>query len=388
MTADPGALEIECVETVQRFSALREQWLQLAEAAATASIFTRWDWQFLWWQFYGGRQPLKILVAWAAGQMVGVAPLYVQTQLVAGVIRIRMLRWIGTGGDTAPDDLDPLLHPAFAAQAVARLVDCLLDSVAAWDILMASDLAEDSAFRAALTRGAADRGLLFSESVSANISYAPLPARWTDYLDTLSTKRKSSMRYARKRFESLDGARFFVWEDKGSLDIAIDRLIEMHHLRWENRSDSHAFSSDRYRAFHRELMHACLGAGCLRLYCLQAEGRIIAMYYCYRFRRGIFHFQSGFDPSFAAYSPGVVLLGYALEHAISEGDTVFDMLRGEYEYKSKWGAGSRTTHGVMAHRPGMASIAFRLRRDHLPRLKRLAGRVSSLAFTLLKGGLN
>jgi CelD/BcsL family acetyltransferase involved in cellulose biosynthesis len=126
------------------------------------------------------------------------------------------------------------------------------------------------------------------------------------------------MRYARKRFEALESARFCVGSDPETLDTAVDRLVGMHHDRWKGRAESHAFSSVRDVAFHQELMRACIVAGTLRLYCLEVQDRIIAMCYCYRHRQGIYHFQSGFDPRYATYSPGSVLLGLLLEDAIRE----------------------------------------------------------------------
>lgn len=367
-------MDIECVESIQRFAALREQWAVLAAVAVRSSIFTSWDWQFHWWKCYGGNQPLRILVAWTDGRMVGVAPLYVQVHSIAGALKTRLLRPVGTGGDTAPDDLDPLLHPEFAPTAAKRLSDFALDAARDWDVLMMSDLAGDSEFGEALAGAARARHMVVTESDSATIQCVALPERWESFLETLSAKRRSAMRYARKRFESLEGARFFVWSDQQTLDKAIDALIDMHHKRWEGRSGSHSFSSDSYVSFHRELMHKCLTAGVLRLYCLQVNDHLIAMYYCYRFRRGIYHFQSGFDPAFAAYSPGSVLLGYVLEDAIREGNTVFDMLRGDYPHKTKWGTESRRTHCVLTYRRSIAALAYRVRRERLPRLRRLLNR--------------
>jgi CelD/BcsL family acetyltransferase involved in cellulose biosynthesis len=63
-------------------------------------------------------------------------------------------------------------------------------------------------------------------------------------------------------------------------------------------------------------------------------------------------------------------MGYAIEHAIGERDSVFDMLRGEYEYKTQWAPERRQTHFCQAYRTSFPALAFRVRTEWLPALKR------------------
>jgi CelD/BcsL family acetyltransferase involved in cellulose biosynthesis len=166
------------------------------------------------------------------------------------------------------------------------------------------------------------------------------------------------------------GARFVVWDNAATLDLAIDRLIELHAMRWEGRTERHAFSSTAYVGFHREVMHEMFARQMLRLYALEVAGTVVAMLYCYRFRDGIYYFQGGFDPGLSKLSPGSVLLGLSIESAIAEGCKVFDMLRGMHDYKAQW---ARQRHQMMElelFRTGLTSSLYRLRHDIAPRLKR------------------
>ena len=78
---------------------------------------------------------------------------------------------------------------------------------------------------------------------------------------------------------------------------------------------------------------------------------------CYRLRNRVFCMQAGFDPDFAAVAPGAVLLGYAIEHAIGEGNEVFDFLRGEHMYKNQLANGTRESRYVTAFRPNARAWA-------------------------------
>jgi CelD/BcsL family acetyltransferase involved in cellulose biosynthesis len=67
-----------------------------------------------------------------------------------------------------------------------------------------------------------------------------------------------------------------------------------------------------------------------------------------------------------------VLLGYAVEHAIAEGNAIWDFLRGEYAYKDEWGGGTRNTVSVTVQRRGLAALMHDTRTVHLPALKAFA----------------
>jgi CelD/BcsL family acetyltransferase involved in cellulose biosynthesis len=364
---DTAAVHVSVVSDLDGFAALRPDWRALLERARIASVFLSWEWLHAWWRHYGEGHGLRLLVARLGDTVVGILPVYLQKTRVLRVVPVRTLRFVGTGGDTSPDDLDALLDPAHEAATARAFAEYVVREVGSWDVLFLTDMARDSAFRYALSEVA---GLgSGAEGVSARISYLDLPESWEAYLEAQHRDRRYTLRQTRRRIEAQPGARLFVWEDAARLDQAVDRLVALHHLRWQERGEEHAFSTPQYVAFHREVMHSCEANGWLRLYCLEIGGNIVAMYYFYRFRNQVHYFQGGFDPALAKLRPGLVLMGYAIQHAIGEGNHVFDMLRGEYEYKTQWAKERRETYYHRAYRRSPAALAYRLRHDWLPGLK-------------------
>lgn len=362
-------LALDIVRDSGAFAALEKDWSALLDCAERSSIFMTWEWQFLWWKQYGGSQPLHLLTVRRAGELVGLLPLYVQTRRALRLVPVRMLRNVGTGADTAPDDLDPLVHRDHAEAVAQALVDALFQRPSDCDVVRVADFDPSSTFARAIERASGRIGCGIVQGVSARISYVPLDAGWDNFLAAVSSERRAKIRYFRRKFESLPRARFVVWGDVDRLDEAIDRLHVLHHMRWSGRGE-HAFSSDDYISFHRQVMHVCARRGWLRLPALEVDGEIIAMYYCYSYGGRTFHFQGGFDPAFSKWGPGAVLMGYAIEHAASEGHTAFDMLRGDYEYKRQWARETRTTVVVDRFRATLPSLAFRLQLKWLPAVRR------------------
>jgi CelD/BcsL family acetyltransferase involved in cellulose biosynthesis len=231
-STDAPRVRVQLVTSPQEFAALRTPWEQLLADGAEGSIFTTWEWQYHWWEHYGKGRPLRLLVAIADGAIRGILPLYVGTERIAG-LAVRKLRLVGTGGDTSPEYLGPLLHPRVGPAVARTLVDFVLGKLDGWDVLQLTDLAPSHAFCAELAEGCRRRGLAMRQGVSAQMRYIELPGSWEDYLAHLSHKQRKNARRQRRLFEQQPEARFFLWTDEDRLDAGIQRLIELHHLRWE-----------------------------------------------------------------------------------------------------------------------------------------------------------
>ena len=364
---------VQFLTSADDFARLAQHWNRLHEQATTASVFTSWVWQFQWWQLYGREQPLRLLVALEAGEPVGILPLYIHTVRVLGV-PVRLLRFVGTGADTHPDDLGPVLAPLRESEIARQLARAAL-RVAEVDVVVASDLDPRSPFSRALELAAAEAGRASIVHPGERIAYVDLPENWAKFMQSLSSYRRSRLRGARRKAAAAHDVRFFVWNDAARLDEAVDRLVELHRRRWTAAGGSESFQSAEYVEFHRRIIKASFARGWLRLYCLEFDGEIAAITYCYRFRNRVFLMQAGFDPAMARCNPGKVLLGHALEHAIGEGNSVFDFLRGEHRYKDQLASAHRVTNCVRVFRATPAALVYRLRRIWLPLLKaRVYGR--------------
>ncbi len=361
----------------EAFTALAPAWNRLHSGAAAASAFNSWVWQYHWWQVYGAGQPLRILVALEGDEPVGILPLYEQATQSLGM-QVRMLRLVGSGGDTHPDDLGPVIAAGREAAVAAALADALMRLPSA-DVVFIPDVQPGSAFPDALAEIARRDELAFEAGRAERIDYVDLPADWPAFLASLSASRRARMKSARKKLEAAHATRFFVWDDPAGLDAALERLAWLHRRRWQASGESESFATGSYIEFHRRILKAFFPRGWLRLYCLEVDGEIAAMTYCYRFRNRVYLVQAGFDPALSRVKPGTVLLGHALEHAIAEGNEVFDFLRGEHRYKGELATGSRETRFVRVFRPTLAARAYRLRVLRLPawkaRLKALALRL-------------
>jgi CelD/BcsL family acetyltransferase involved in cellulose biosynthesis len=363
-----SAPEVSFVTSEAGLDALRPEWEDCLARAAAASIFVSFDWQRAWCAHYAPGRALRIAVARRGGRLTGILPLYVGAAPLAPGLPGRVLRLVGSGGDTSPDYLGPVVDEDGAPETLDALCRAaLLDR--GWDALDVTDVLATSPFLARLEHACRQAGLPVLRTAGWSIFVARLPASWPEFLKALGHDRAKDVRRALRLCEGA-GGRFFTWAGDPPLDEVVDRLAELHRLRWDGRAETCAFSSPQYLGFHRELMHALAARGRLRLYCLALDGALVAVKYAYAFRGEIAHFQSGFDPARQRLSPGVALTAYAVQQAIAEGASLVDMLKGEYPHKAYWANDRRTTAGVRAYRTHVRGRLLRFRREVLAPVRR------------------
>jgi CelD/BcsL family acetyltransferase involved in cellulose biosynthesis len=363
------AMQVRVIDSPEELSEIRSSWDTLLEAAEAASVFMSWEWNHNWWKYYGRNHGMRIITVWEQGHLKAVLPLYLQVSKLLRFWNLTCVRLIGTGGDTSPDYLGPILDRATSTHTIELLLTYLFDQIPEWNVLLLSDLDRNTDFYRELARQCDMRGYRRTESVSASIAFAPLPATWDEYLASVNGDRRNTIRRTRRKIESGHQGRFYAVTDEDQLDGVLASLIELHHQRWQGHPDGHAFSTPEYVAFHRDVIHDCARRGWIRFYCLEANGTRIAVFYCYRFRNQIFYFQAGFNPDHERLRPGLVLIGYAIEHAIEEGNTVFDFLRGDHAYKTQWGKSQRETYTLAAFRQDLPATLYRLQSEWIPALK-------------------
>ncbi len=323
-----------------------------------------WEWLHNWWLLYGQGRQLRVLVARENSRALGILALYEDRQAILPGVRSTVLRFVGTGGDTSPDYLGPIVDEGRESEVVDALCRAVVHSPG-WDALDLSDMVADAPFVSALEKACRAEKIAGGRRPAGAIPIARLPGTWEAYLAGLSREQRQTVRRKRRRIEEDAGGRLFTWSDRERLDEAFDTLAELHRARWRGRGERHSFSSPQYVSFHRQVMRALFDRGWLRLYCLEMGGAIIAMHYCYAYRGEVALFQSGFEPRHEKLRPGYVLMGYAIEQAIAEGMHVFDMLKGEYGHKDIWTNDKRPMTTWRSYRGGLLGSILRLRREVL-----------------------
>jgi CelD/BcsL family acetyltransferase involved in cellulose biosynthesis len=216
-------------------------------------------------------------------------------------------------------------------QLLASLVD-----IADWDELHIPDLAPSAALLAA----DCPVGLSEERFDGEPCPVLSLPSSVESLRATVPKKILRDLRQARRR-ASETGKVSVTRADAATLDEFMHEFFRLHENRWQQLAGYGVCSDPAVRRFHLAAARRMLEAGVLRLYLLQLGDTTLAAYYGFTAKGSAYAYLSGFDPDYAALSPGAQIVGHAIEEAVREGAREFHFLRGGESYKYAWGAVDR-----------------------------------------------
>ncbi|WP_437716865.1 GNAT family N-acetyltransferase [Sorangium sp. So ce448] len=329
-------LDVEVLSRREELEALREPWSALWHRCPAATAFQRPEWLIPWCRALGPEDVLALVFRSDEG-LVGLAPLAVH--------RIGDERVVALLGAGITDYNDVLAASGYERAVAGAALACLEERADAWDVADLHDLRASSPLLLAeappgwsdeVEKHEACPAVMIPEGVAPDELFPP--------------GMRARVARARKRLARAGDLRLDV-ADAATVDELLDALFANHKARWRSRGEGGVLD-EALRPFHREAARALCARGALRLFGLRLDGRIIASLYGFAERGGLASYITGFDPELAWYSPGLVMLASAIEHAAREGARTVDFLRGREPYKYDWGAVDRWTFRRRLRRRG------------------------------------
>jgi CelD/BcsL family acetyltransferase involved in cellulose biosynthesis len=237
------------------------------------------------------------------------------------------------------DYLDLIVRAEDLSGFLAGLLDFLAaDSAPAWSAIDWYNLPESSPTLAALEAEPVKRGWGFTREPFRPTLCVSLPGDFEAYLMSIDKKQRHEIRRKMRRAEgSEQNVRWYIVEDEATLEAETDAFLAL----MTNDHQKREFLTEAMRNQIRASIRAAFESGWLQLAFLEAAGKKAAAYLNFDYRNRVWVYNSGLDFSFKDLSPGWVLLGYLLQWANEHGRGEFDFMRGDEDYKIKFGAVKR-----------------------------------------------
>jgi len=312
-------------------------WNALVAEGITNAPFLRYEYLAGWWQTLGGGEwknaSPAVVTAVEEDRLIGIAPLF-RTTNHEGQTALMLL-----GSIEISDYLDLIARPA----DLPRFLSGLLDELATqppetWSVLDWYNLPDTSPTLVALKAESAKRGWTYTEEVYKPTPSIPLPGDWEIYLSGIDKKQRHEIRRKMRRTEESGRAvHWYIVDDESRLDSEIDGFLAL----MANDPEKAAFLSESMRAQMHATAHAAFHDGYLQLAFLEIDGEKAAGYFNFDYGNKIWVYNSGLDRKFMELSPGWVLLGYLLQWANEHKRAEFDFMRGDEDYKYKFGGQNR-----------------------------------------------
>jgi CelD/BcsL family acetyltransferase involved in cellulose biosynthesis len=319
------------------------EWRQLLKADPNRHIFATPEWSRLWWESFGEGRQSGLVLTFARPEAVALAALTVDVTPEG-----RRMRFMG--GDDLTDYQGPLIAGQEHRPAVAEaFLEFLLGEFDGWDYLEAKGLPVPFHFSEWLVEVADRTGLDFELELHELTAVLMLPAGWRDYLGGLGSKKRHELERKMRRFDREAPSAVLRTTDDERLEEDIEAFIGLHKTSPGEKGE---FMLPAREEFFRNVARTLQPAGLLCLDLLELDGRPIAATISFRYDGVFYLYNSAYDLSLKAISPGLILVARLIERSIGEGLRRFDFLRGRERYKYDLGAEALPLHSILIRRPG------------------------------------
>ena len=177
------------------------------------------------------------------------------------------------------------------------------------------------------------------------------PDSFSSYVASLGKNMREQIKRYPKRLEKNFAVSYEMAQSAEEVQSALDDLFTLHGKRWRARGQTGVLVLPRRQKFHRALCEDLRARDALRLWTLRCDHRAACVLLCYFHANRYFFFIGGFEPELMRWSVGTCLFARVFQHAIEEGASEFDFLRGAEEYKYRLGAIDRDYKTISTFAP-------------------------------------
>lgn len=309
-----------------------QEWNDLLQGSVSDTPFLRYEYQRAWWEHRGGGEwqnaKLALVTAREDENLIGIAPLFISEY--DGQPALFLI-----GSIEISDYLDLIVRRDDHARFITGLLDFLASSLTdSWRGLDWYNLPDSSPTLAALKAESTGRGWTHHEEMYRPTPRIALNGDFEEYLSRVEKKQRHEIRRKMRRAqESGRGVRWFI-SDMADPEAEIDAFLGL----MEHDQGKAGFLHEPMRAQMRAIIHAAHENGWLWLAFLEADGQRIAACLNFDYNNKLWGYNAGVNRDFMDLSPGWVLLGYILQWACENKRAEFDFMRGDEEYKYRFGA--------------------------------------------------
>ncbi len=318
----------------------RRDWTPLVHADPGGTFFHQPRYLKLYWEEFGAT-PEHLLFAFAVGGAGDDLAAVAFERIDDGTLRF-------LGGTEVTDYLGPVGLPETQAEAAKEIWSALV-ARDDWSTADLRGLAENNDWLGHLRDAAEAQGLAVMEDDDPNgpAPLLPLAATWEGYLEGLPSKMRHEIKRKARKLEAETGPFRIVAADERTLLPMLDRFVELHRM---SDGPKGVFLVPGMEIFFRRLGEAFCAEGMFRLTFIEVAGELAAGTIGFVFDQTHSLYNSAFDRKWGSLAPGMVLIGEAVRLAIEEGCTAFDLLKGDYAYKYRFGARPRAVRRLIVTR--------------------------------------
>jgi CelD/BcsL family acetyltransferase involved in cellulose biosynthesis len=309
-----------------------DEWNQLAGNGISNTPFARHEYLGHWWSTLGGGEwpnaELVLVSASEAGELIGIAPLFVANHDQRPAI-------LQVGSIEISDYLDLIVQAKNLDPFLKGLIDFLEEDSSTHGLpLDWYNIPDSSPIIPALEAEARARDWRFELDVFRPTPRIRLEGDFESFLASLEKKQRHEIRRKLRRAdEATAPAEMHLVQSPSDLEGGIQVFLDL----MANDPRKAEFLRPEMRDHMRNLIRLAYQQGYLWLAFLNIGDAQAAACLNFDYDGKLWGYNSGVNAEFADISPGWVLLARQIEWALKNGRREFDFMRGDEDYKYRFG---------------------------------------------------
>ena len=311
-------------------------WNQLVEQSIADTPFSRYEYLNEWWKTLGGGEwktaELVLVSATENDQLIGIAPLFIteyegqQALMLVGSIEIS-------------DYLDLIVREQDLPRFLSGLFDFLTAaSISSWSAVDWYNIPDSSPTRGALMAEFEKRGWQYQAEIYRPTPRIALNGSFDEYLARIDKKQRHEIRRKMRRAaESELNVRFIIIDINADIETEIN---DFFHLMTQDPNKAN-FLTPLMREQMTVTIRTAFEQGYLWLAFLEIGGVKVAASLNFDYKNKLWGYNSGVSREHMELSPGWVLLAHTIQWCCENGRYEFDFMRGDEEYKYRFGGVNR-----------------------------------------------
>lgn len=326
------------INELKSLGSYRLVWDSLFADTPGATFLHTYDWFENYWRHFGSDQRMRVLVARAAGDVIGIVPLCVKRR----VHRLGSYRVA-----TYPlDDWSAFYSPIGKNQMATLLMAMrhLADSPRDWDEIELPGVATT------IDHGRSERALAQARLAPhchphciSSIIELESSGGWRRYLDNLPRKVRHELRRTLRRVEEWGDVEFIrhrpqarrAGDGDPRWDL-YDTCEQIASASWQADSrDGNTLCHPQFAAFYRDSHAAAARLGMADMAVLKLAGRPVAFWIGFHYEGRVFGLRMGYRSDAPLGGVGTTLLARLIEDSFARGDRLLDLGPGDEKYKAR-----------------------------------------------------
>ena len=180
------------------------------------------------------------------------------------------------------------------------------------------------------------RGLIIERNTSLCIR-VHITTRWSDYVKSLSSRRRYDLRRARKRAEERGDVSFKIsCPAPDELNRWLDMAFQVESESWKGRNGSALLYNHKIQQFFRKYANLASRDSILRIGFMFINDEVAAMQIAIEYAQRFWVLKIGYDEKWAKCSPGIQLTHESIRYAFNHGLKSYEFLGSDEPWLHMW----------------------------------------------------